>query len=166
MCSLKMLVCAVLWTACFAWAATPVFEGKLASVRILEARIVPAPAASGAKETLRIVYLVSRREGVSGPLALSEPRDVSIDGRSYRATTRAEFAREFEPQTTISDSAAFFRDHPALRSDGVRTDGAFVIVVELFGATVPRGSEARSRLQVGFGGRTETGEFTFTPVAQ
>lgn len=163
---LKQLVCVVaLLAAQFAWAALPAFEGKVARIRVLEAKVSAAPAESGAKSVLRISYLVSRQDGVSGELALREPRDVLVGGRSYREITRAESARDFEPKTSVNDAAKFSREQPALWPEGVSADGAFVITVELFGSAIPAGAEVRSRLQVGFDKKIERGEFTFTPVS-
>lgn len=162
---LKWIVCAGLLTAQFAWAALPTFEGKLARIRMLEAKVLDAAGTDGAKGGLRIVYLVSRQEGVTGALALREPRDVLLNGRSYREVTRAELARDFEPRTTVGDAGAFLRDKPTLLPGGGAPDGSLVLTVELFGAAVPPASELRSRLQLGFDRKTENSEFTFTPVS-
>lgn len=159
---LKLLVCAALWSAQFAWGGLPAFDGKLARIQVLETSVVPAPAGTGAKETLRVVYLVSRQEGVAGSLALREPRDVLVNGRSYRELTRAEAGREFEPRTTVEDAAKLAETDPKLWPAGVDPKGKLVITVELSGVAIPAAAEVRSRLQLGFDRKTETSEFTFT----
>ena len=126
--------------------------------------IVPFTPGSATDVMGRIVS--ERLNAAWGQPVVVENRPGAGGTIGIRETTRAEFARDFEPRTAIHDAAKFSREHPALWPEGASADGAFVITAELFGSAIPAGSEVRSRLQVGFDKEIEPGEFTFTPVAE
>ena len=161
-----IITCAAMFLVHAAWAASPIFEGASARIQLLDARLLDAQAQSGAVKTVRMVYLVTRQPGVVGKLALKEPRDVTIKGRSYREITEAELGRTFEPSTIISDAAKFFQEHSTLKPEGAPESGALIIKVELPGAAIPENSELQSTLSLGFGGKVEESTYSFTPKAQ
>jgi hypothetical protein len=149
-----------------AWAASPIFEGASARIQLLDARVLDAPKQSGAVKSVRMVYLVTRQPGVVGKLALKEPRDVTIKGRSYRELTESELGRTFEPSTVITEAAKFFQEHSALKPEGAPESGALIIKVELPGAALPKDAEVQSKLSLGFGDKVEESTYSFTPKSQ
>jgi hypothetical protein len=158
-----MITFAVMLIAHTAWAASPIFEGVSARIQLLDARVLNAPQESGAINTVRMVYLVTRQPGVVGKLALKEPRDVLITDRSYREITEAELGRTFEPTTIITDAVKYLQEHSELPLQGVPESGSLIIKVELSGAALPKDAEVLSKLSLGFGGKVEESSFKFTP---
>ena len=142
-------------------AALPTFDGTSARIQLLDARTVDAPAESGAATSVRLVYLVTRQPGVAGKLALREPQDIMIRGRSYREITQAALGRVFEPSTTVTDAAPYFQKHPALKTADAPDRGALVIQVELPGARFPKDADLQSTLFLGFGEKVEKSTYHF-----
>ena len=159
----EIVTLAVMLIAHTAWAASPLFEGVSARIQLLDARVLNAPHESGAINTVRMVYLVTRQPGAGGKLALKEPRDISIIDRSYREITLAELGRTFEPTTIVNDAVKYLHEHPELPFEGDPESGSLIIKVELSGAALPRDAEVLSKLSLGFGSRVEESTFRFTP---
>ena len=137
-------------------------EGKSATVLVLGiSRLEPA-SADDAPDGVVMMFLVRRRDGVSGQIALpNETRDATVDAKSYVELTREALGKTFEPSTVVDAPAKFFARHTELAPPAnAKLNNALVVSVALRGAALKPGQTVQAVLHVGFG--DDAGDFAFT----
>lgn len=136
-------------------------QGKFSEVRLIAVTRLESKTktADSAPDGLTFHFVVLRQPE-AGPLALKETRDFLLGGESYRARTKTELGRQFEPGTEVNDAAKFFARNPRFAPFAPEEGKALVISVSIGGARLSVGTKVEVTLHVGAGKQVEP--FTFS----
>lgn len=142
-------------------------SGELSTVTLIDVSRVPAAVLDmvqpGAEDGLVFLFLVVRQPSARGTPTMHELRDFQIDRRSYRERTEKALGAPIEPVSFVEDVNDFLaRVSPGPAPDALVPDGeAFVVVTTIGGAKLPAEGRGEVRIDVGWGGKTESLPFSF-----
>lgn len=143
-------------------AGADVKTGKAATVTLVAARMLEyaAAAAAGAPGGMRVVLLVERVPGATGPLVY-DVGDFLVRGRSYTETSERRLGRRFAPAVAVEDAAKSAHLGKDLKARFAREGEASVLAITWFGSALPLRGSAEVSLKAGFGGKANPFAFTF-----